>query len=192
VLFVAGALVVGLLVGAALGGSITRLERLTLTRLRLIVAAIVIQTLGTLLLSGVMYAVAIVASFGFAGAFLLRNPHLPGRGLLLGGLGLNALVISTNAAMPVSADAASRAGVDLASIQGDARHALVGSHTHLPWLADRIPLVLPWQPQVLSIGDVLVAAGVGLLIAGGMCRGAEVPPVVPVRHPPPDLPYSRR
>lgn len=185
--FVVGALVGGLAVGALLGGSLTRLERLGLRELRLLFVAVVIQALGSLLLTGPVYATSMVVSLGLASAFVVRNPQLPGKALVVGGLALNALVIVANGAMPVSADAARTAGISLASIRHDPRHSLLDGHAHLTWLADRIPLGLPWQPQVLSIGDVLVAAGVGLLVAAGMLRGTAQPPRIPVRKAPAEL-----
>jgi hypothetical protein len=186
-LFVVGALIGGVLVGAALGGSLTRLERLGLRDLRLVVVAIVIQAIGSLALTGTAYVIAMVASLALATAFVVRNPQLPGRALIVGGLALNALVILVNGSMPVAASAARDAGVDLSSIRDDPRHSVMGAHTHLSWLADRIPLALPWQPQVLSVGDVLVAAGVGLLVAVGMLRGTARPPAIPVRKAPSEL-----
>jgi Family of unknown function (DUF5317) len=180
VLFVLGALVGGVAVGALLGGSVQRLERLGLRRLRLLGAAVGIQLIGTIALGGSEYVVTIAASLVLACAFIVANPQLPGRELILAGLALNALVIVVNGAMPVSPTAAAHAGVNLAALAGDPRH-MVDAHAYLAWLGDRIPLALPWQPQVLSIGDVLVAAGVGLLIANGMRRGVESTPDLPIR-----------
>jgi hypothetical protein len=184
VLFVMGALAGGWCVGGLLGGSLGRLERLGLHHLPLVVAAVLVQLGGTLFLRGTAYATALIASLLLAGFFVLRNPQLPGRGLIIGGLSLNALVIAANGAMPVATEAANRAGVSISSLRNDPRHALIDAHTHLSWLADRIPLALPWQPQVLSVGDVLVAAGVGLLVATGMRRGAGKNPAVSVRKAP--------
>jgi len=187
VLFVIGALAGGWLVGAALGGSLRRLEQLRLRRVALVAGAVVVQLLATLTLRGGWYVLALIVSLALACAFVALNPALPGRGLIVGGLACNALVIAANGAMPVAAGAARRAGVSLQAVAGDPRHRLLGAHTHLSWLADRIPLALPWQPQVLSVGDVLVAAGVGLLVAAGMLRGTHHAPSVPVRQPPADL-----
>ena len=182
-LFVVGAVVGGVAVGALLGGSVLRLERLGLRRLRLLGAAVGIQLVGTIALGGSAYVVAIAASLVLACAFVVGNPQLPGRELIIAGLALNALVIIVNGAMPVSPTAAARAGVNLTALAGDPRH-MVDAHAHLAWLGDRIPLALPWQPQVLSIGDVLVAAGVGLLIANGMRRGVDDRPALPIRPAP--------
>lgn len=184
-LFVLGALLGGLLAGWALGGSLRRLERLPMRRLKLLFGSVLVQAIATLAFGGALYVIAIVVSFVLAVAFVLDNPQLAGRGLIASGLGLNALVILANGAMPVVADAAARAGVNAASIARDPRHQLAESGTHLAWLADRIPLALPWQPQVLSVGDVLVAAGVGVLVARAMRRRTSAPTPIRVREPAP-------
>jgi hypothetical protein len=107
--------------------------------------------------------------------------------VLLGlGLGLNALVIVANGAMPVELPAATAAGVRTGSLLHDPRHAVAGARTRLPLLDDRIALPLPGQPQVLSAGDVLVAAGAGLMIAQAMRRRLAAPR--PLRPAPPTRP----
>lgn len=184
VLFVVGAVLGGLLVGALLGGSIHRLEQLRLHGLRWLGVAVVIQTGASLLLTGGAYAAGLVVSLACALAFVGRNPHLAGRGLLVGGLALNAAVIIANSAMPVHAAAARRAGVSVRSLAGDPRHQLETRHTHLDALDDRIPLPLPIGAQVLSLGDVLVAAGAGLLITQAMRRRVGPPTPITISPPP--------
>jgi hypothetical protein len=74
--------------------------------------------------------------------------------------------------MPVSLAAAARAGVDTGPFAGDSdgRHVAADSDTRLRALGDVIPAPLPIHPEVLSPGDVLVAAGAGLLVFAGMRR----------------------
>ena len=42
-------------------------------------------------------------------------------------------------------------------------------------LGDVVPVALPLRPQVVSPGDVLVAAGVGLLLVTAGRAGAQTP-----------------
>ena len=93
-----------------------------------------------------------------------------------------------NGAMPVSRWAAARAGVDLTDIAdgSDARHVLAGAASSARALSDIVPVRIPWFPEVVSPGDVLVAAGLALLLVAGLlwpqpgasAAGAPGPPPV--------------
>jgi hypothetical protein len=93
--------------------------------------------------------------------FIAVNRHLPG--LLLADLGLvlNLAVIVANGAMPVSAEAARSAGLG-APGPGELRHEVLDEDTALPWLGDVIPE--PGLREVLSVGDLLLAAGIARLV----------------------------
>jgi hypothetical protein len=56
----------------------------------------------------------------------------------------------------------------LETLVGDRRHELEGPRTRLRPLGDVIPVPLPLRPEVVSPGDVLVAAGLGQLVVLGM------------------------
>jgi hypothetical protein len=183
-LFVLGAVLGGLVVGAALGGSLRRLERLPLHSLWIVLSAVVVQVVASVLLSGGAYSTGLVVSLLLALAFVARNPQLAGRGLLVGGLALNAAVIIVNGAMPVRATAAAHAGVSVSQLINDPRHEIESGGTHLALLDDRVPLPLPVGAQVLSAGDVLVAAGAGLLVAQAMRRRSALPMPIRVSAPP--------
>lgn len=146
----------------------TELARVRLRAVRLLVAAAVVQLLVALLAPGsaLARAAALLLTALLAGLFLLGNRRLAGTPLIGLGLLLNVLVVAGNGAMPVSLSAAERAGMtsaDLALAQ-DGLHEPADASTRLRWLGDVVPLALPWRPQVVSPGDVLVAAGVGLLL----------------------------
>jgi hypothetical protein len=97
-----------------------------------------------------------------------------GTGLVTLGLAANALVVLLNGAMPVSAHALARAQLstqDLLAGQ-DPRHELADAGSALRPLGDVIPVLLPWHPEVVSPGDVLVAAGLAQLVVVGMRRPA--------------------
>jgi hypothetical protein len=95
-----------------------------------------------------------------------------GTGLVAVGLLANALVVGLNGAMPVSDAALGRAGVSTQDIVSgeDPRHELAGQGTRLRSVGDVIPVALPLRPEVVSPGDVLVAAGLAQLVVVGMRR----------------------
>lgn len=162
-------LVVALAIGWARGGSLLRLGALPLRSPLLVGAALLVQLLGTLV-GGPVYPLGLAASAALVVAFLARNRGIRGTGLVALGLLANALVVGLNGAMPVSEHAAGRAGVGVQGLVAgtDARHEPAGAATRLPWLGDVIPVPLPVRPEVVSPGDVLVAAGLGQLVALAM------------------------
>lgn len=167
--------VLGLAVALLTGAS--RLAQVRLRAVRLLAAAAVVQV-GTSALapdSGAVRAVALILTSVLVGLFVLGNRSVAGTPLIGVGLLLNVLVIAANHAMPVSVEAAARAGVTPAelALAGDAmREPLTGSSV-LSWLADVVPVASPWWPQVVSLGDVLVAAGVGLLLVSAQGPQAD-------------------
>lgn len=171
------AMVGGLVVGLVRGGSLTRLGSLRLRARRLVALAVLVQLVAALLArtSPVAYASALALSGLAMIVFLAANRRVEGVALVAAGLLLNAVVVTSNGAMPVSLDAAARAGIATGPIAGgeDPRHELVTARTHLPDLGDVVPLPLPLRPEVLSPGDLLLAAGLGLLVAQGMLEGTD-------------------
>ena len=169
--------VAALAVSVSTGGS--RLARVRVRAVRLLVAAAIVQ-LGTSALvpgSGVARGTALVLTTLLVGLFLVGNARLPGVPLVALGLLLNVVVVGANAAMPVSVDAAARAGISRADL-GLARDAMrtpSGPDTRLAFLGDVVPVALPRWPQVVSPGDVLVAAGVGLLLLTAGVRRPQAP-----------------
>jgi len=173
------ALALIILVGAALlalatGGSWASFVAVPIKARRLVVVAVVAQLLGSGLASLTnlhgFYPVGLGISAAAALAFCLRNIRLAGVPLITLGLITNALVVWLNGAMPVSIDAASRANVSIVAIAAgdDPRHTIAGEGSTWRTLGDDIPLPLPWRPEVVSPGDVLIAAGLGELVLLGM------------------------
>ena len=107
-----------------------------------------------------------------AAAFCARNLRVAGVPLVTLGLMSNAFVVAANGAMPVSVAAADRADVPVVDIAvgQDSRHEIADSTTTLRFLGDVIPVPLPARSEVVSPGDVLVAAGLAELIVMGMLR----------------------
>jgi hypothetical protein len=165
-------------VGYALGGAWSRLIALRLRWRRLIVAAVIAQSGGALL--GLLgygdprraYVIGLAASALCAAAFCAWNLRVAGVPLVTLGLLANATVVAVNGAMPVSVSAASRAGVSVIEIAAghDDRHKIADSDTGLRMLGDVIPVPLPVRSEIVSPGDVLVAAGLAELVVMGMLR----------------------
>jgi hypothetical protein len=158
-------------VGALAVALVTRgtgLARVRLRAVRLLVAAAAVQVLTSVLApgSGIARGVALVLTTLLVALFVAGNRRVAGTPLIGLGLLLNVLVVGANAAMPVSVAAAADAGLNRSDLHldEDAMREPVTSSTRLPWLGDVVPVALPWRPQVVSAGDVLVAAGVGLLL----------------------------
>ena len=163
-------------VAFAAGGRWHRLAEVRLRSRGLVAAAIVAQAGGALFgLLGVAdpsasYVVGLAVSAALALAFCARNLRVPGVALVTAGLVANAVVVGANGAMPVSIVAAFHARVPIAAISAgdDARHTIAGIGTNLRALGDVIPVPLPWHPEVVSPGDVLVAAGLAELLVLAM------------------------
>lgn len=170
-------LVMTLAAGLALltGGTFTRLADNALTSLHWLGAAASCQLAGSLA-GGVFYPICLVASAVCMGVFLRLNLLRPGVALLALGFGSNALVVALNGAMPVSLSTLTRAGLDgsPAQVAADPRHEVLGAHTVLPWLGDVVPVALPRLGQAVSPGDVLIAAGAGLLLYAGMSADGQL------------------
>ncbi len=177
VLLAALALMVALALGYAAGGNLARLGSLSLQRGRLVVAAVLVQLAGGLV-GGPAYPLGLALSAALVGVFLLANRGIQGTGLVALGLLSNALVVGANGAMPVSRDALGRAGIssqDLLAGQ-DPRHELADAATHLRGLGDVVPVLLPFRPEVVSVGDVVVTAGLAQLVFVGMTRRRRLAP----------------
>ena len=162
-------LAVALLLGWFGGGSLARLGNVSLRRRRLVLAALLVQVAGSVV-GGPFYPVSLVASAVLVVSFLALNRGLRGTGLVALGLLANAVVVGANGAMPVSLDASARAGVSTQALLtgADLRHETSDRRTHLPWLADVVAVPLPLRAEIVSPGDVLVAAGLAQLVVVGM------------------------
>ncbi|ADB34226.1 hypothetical protein Kfla_5211 [Kribbella flavida DSM 17836] len=154
------------------GGRLTSLADNSLSGLHWLAAAATGQLLGSVA-GGIAYPVGLVASAVCIAVFLRRNLRLPGVALLALGFAANALVVALNGAMPVSRTALARAGLD--SFSHSPRHEVSGPDTVLPWLGDVVPVALPWVGQAVSPGDVLIAAGAGLLLYAGLGGTGHIP-----------------
>ncbi|GAA1664058.1 hypothetical protein GCM10009745_02270 [Kribbella yunnanensis] len=159
------------LAALATGGRLGRLADHALTGLHWLAAAAIGQLLGSLF-GGTAYPVGLIGSAVCIAVFLRENLRQPGVGLLALGFFSNAAVVALNGAMPVSAAALTRAGLS-PQVAGP-RHELVTATTTWPWLGDVVPVALPGLGQAVSPGDILIAAGAGLLLYTGIGGSGRV------------------
>lgn len=104
-----------------------------------------------------------LASFAPLLLLVILNRDRPGMWLAGVGVLMNFSVIAINGGMPVLAGAAEVA----AGFEGEIslghsyKHVVLDSTTRLAFLADVIPFRLVGQGQVVSLGDVFLAVGLG-------------------------------
>ncbi len=100
----------------------------------------------------------------------IRELRIMGVGTFMNFLGLTA----NGGMMPVSEWAARAAGMwsflDPANGIKHARHVIMTPETRLKPLVDLIPIPIPHLSAVLSIGDILLAVGIFMLIMRFMCE----------------------
>jgi hypothetical protein len=171
VVFALVVLLVALCVGWLLGGRLDGLGHLPLRHGWLVLVAVAAQAVGSFA-GGSLYALGLVLSASLVGVFLAGNRRIPGTVLVALGLLTNALGVALNGAMPVSSDASGKAGISTQDLVAgtDPRHELADSGTRLRVLGDVVPVLLPVHPEVVSPGDILVAAGLAQLVVVGMRR----------------------
>lgn len=165
----------GMLVGYARGGGLARLVTLRPRRNRLLVTAIGLHALGVL--AGWVWEpslpVLVSLSWLLLAYYAWMNRPIPGTVLIAAGLAANAIVLLVNGAMPVSESAAARAGADHAAILASGDHEPEDSQTRLPWLGKLVPVAFPPRPEVVTPGDVSVAAGIAVLLGMGLTGRRE-------------------
>jgi Family of unknown function (DUF5317) len=163
--------VVAAILTVSLGGPRMRVALPRIVAVRLLAMACAIEVLTDWLAgdSGFARTVALVLEVLLVGLFLLGNRQVPGVALITLGLLCNVAVVAANGAMPVSESAAARAGVARPALHlaQDPLREPIGTGTRLRHLGDTIPVAVPWHPQAVSPGDVMVAAGAGLLVLSG-------------------------
>ena len=170
------ALVTGLVLGLVTGGRIRHVADVGLRAAPLAWAALATQlALGlppARHLGGGGRNAVIVASFVLVGAFLVANVRgrtgavRTGLVLLVIGWALNVAVVAANSGMPVSADALARSGLptDFDVEDGNLwKHVPAGPSTRLAPLGD--VLTVDGLPVVLSVGDLVMMAGVAVATA---------------------------
>jgi hypothetical protein len=106
------------------------------------------------------YAVGLIlASYLPLIAVVVINREEAGMWIAAIGILMNFTVIAANQGMPVSPEAAHLAGAGSGSLELGAKHVVLDEGSTFPFLADIIPL--PLLRQVISLGDVFLAVGLG-------------------------------
>jgi hypothetical protein len=162
---VAVAIGLGLLIGLALRGRIANLAATSFRFWALLPIGLALQLLVEFDSAPIPKALLIV-SYVYLVAFCALNVHIVGMGVVLVGIGLNALVISANGGMPVRVEAARAAGLVERGERlefDEVKHRVEDGDSVLMPLADIIP-VRPFR-QVLSFGDLIVAVGMADVLA---------------------------
>ncbi len=155
------ALIGGVTVGLIRGGTPDALVRIYVARPWMFATAFAALILGRVI-PGVQVAAWVTAMVTVA-LFAAANSRLPGLGLLLAGITLNTVVVLANGGrMPVSLSGAERAGIAVSEVWASSQYTPGDTPTVLRPATDVIPLAFPNAPAVVSIGDVLIAAGAGL------------------------------
>jgi len=176
-------IVLGLVAGLAAGGRIDNLlaVRLRWTLLIFVALAIRLVTEAALVrdvaLAEQLRMPLLGAAYGILIVALWMNRARPGIGLALVGTALNATAILVNGgAMPVWDQALEAAGMAPEDILSPIHFLLAAEPPHefllqLGPLGDVIPVPLPLVRNVLSIGDVLLAAGLAFFVFAALLRG---------------------
>jgi hypothetical protein len=179
-MFILYALYAGLIVGIAIGGRPSNLAAIQFRWAPLIVlgflAQVVLFTDVVAERVGDAGPAIYVATTLMVGAAVLRNIGLPGMPLvILGAISNMAAILANGGYMPSTREAMASLGKGAPTTYSNS--ALVPDPV-LPWLIDRFALP-PWLPfaNVFSIGDVLLALGVFVLVVTAMRRPADVPAI---------------
>jgi len=167
------AIVLAVVIGLVLGGSLRNLAKIKIEGIYIIAAAFLVDAaviwsvrLGlmeigyiTMLVDLFMYLLLLL--------FVLRNRRNPYIVIAGAGFLLNAIVIFGNGgAMPVGAYALQAAGLTL-DVGTQGLYAPVGEGTRFWYLGDIIPYTF-LNVNIISIGDIVSALGVMLLIITSM------------------------
>lgn len=167
-LWLAIVLFIALTMAVLRGGRLTNLGDIELRYWWLLLVALGLQVATAWLpdtswAEGLGLAMVLISYVLLMGLVLL-NRRSPG--MWLAGLGvlMNFTVIAINGGMPVLAEAAEVASgftISAPDLSGTYKHVLLDSSSHLTAFADVIPLRIGGVGQVISLGDVFLAVGLG-------------------------------
>lgn len=166
----------GALLGYLFGGRLERLAHVDFAGVWLVGVAVALQivlaVLARLDLGGSGYPLLLASHLALL-AFMARNRQLPGMPLLFVGFLLNAVVIAANGAMPVDPEALAAVSSEPVADIPPGKHRLLEDSDRLGFLADVVPL-RPLR-TVVSVGDIVMAAGAAVFMVGAMRRDAPAP-----------------
>lgn len=177
-------LVIAILYGWVRGGRIQRLVKLPVRHIYLLILSLAVEAVQSQLLlkttwmtQGLSFGMTTV-QYLLLFLFIFLNRHL--WEVLVCGAGalLNFIVIAANGgAMPLTAKVLALGGHSakfLAVSEGRYyTYQIVNESTRLKWLGDMILIPGP-LPQCISAGDIILVAGLFLLVANGMTQKEKV------------------
>lgn len=179
----------GLVVGLLAGGGLGRLLQIRFRSTPLLFAAVILRYGTELALRQDVQVVELLRLPLFALAFglllvgLWRNRVLPGVPAIGVGVAMNAAVVVANGGwMPVWGRSLAFVGLGPADLVPQFHRLLPPTPDtqfllHLGFLGDILPVPIPLFANVASVGDVLMAIGLGWLVLATMLRGVEGPSV---------------
>jgi len=167
-LWLAIVLFIALTMAVLRGGRLTNLGDIELRAWWLLLVALGLQV-GTTWLPATRWAeglglAMVLVSYGLLMVLVWLNRDRTGMWLTGLGVLMNFTVIALNGGMPVLAEAAEVASgftVSIPDLSGSFKHIILDSSSRLTLLADVIPLRLGGLGQVISLGDVFLAVGLG-------------------------------
>lgn len=174
-MFILYAVPIGVVLGYLIGGRLDRLGSLRFEWAPLAIAGLLVQILlfsplATGIVDAGIGAGIYVASTAAVLVAVLRNIWVPGMSLVWLGAASNlAAVIANGGIMPTTKEALATAGLE--PVDGLSNSAVIANPALAP-LTDVFALP-SWFPlaNVFSIGDVLIAVGIVIVIAVGMRNG---------------------
>ncbi len=176
-LWLAIVIFISLAIAVLRGGRLVNLGDIELRAWWLLFVALALQ-FGTGLLpedeSSAWLGVAMVLlSFALIMVMVILNRSKPGMGMTALGVLMNFVVIAANGGMPVLAGAAEVASgftVSTPDLSGTFKHVPLDGTSHLTFFADVIPLRLVGIGEVISLGDVFLALGLGVFLESELRR----------------------
>lgn len=170
-LWLAIVLFLALTIAMLRGGRLINLGDIELNSWWLLPASLGLQ-LGTRWLPDEAWAetagvVMVLASFVLLMILVTLNRTKPGMWIVAIGVLMNFTVIAINVGMPVLAGAAEVASgftVEEPDISGSFKHVLLDETSRLTFFADVIPLRLVGIGEVISLGDIFLALGLGVFL----------------------------
>jgi hypothetical protein len=174
VVLIALTVIVGILIGLPLGGSLRDFPTIGVRGWPLALVGVALQFLTP---AGALGHATLLVSFGLLLVFAGLNVGAPGFLLILLGLALNTVVIAANGGMPVAREAVERSGQQSAladlRAEGGAKHHLADDGSVLLTLGDAIGIPRP-VGQAVSVGDLLLDTGIAWYVAAAtMPRRAD-------------------
>lgn len=169
--------VISVIIGLLRGGSLSNLARLEIKFAPFIFIAFLIQF--AIDFMGAKYPWGGYPYFHLASYFLLiyalyRNHELPGMKLFLAGTVLNfSAIVLNGGAMPVRGDILPQNVIDSFAAGLGGTHGLLTETTRVQYLADILFVPVPYEPQILSLGDLVIDAGILVVLISALKRSPE-------------------